>query len=127
MYRLRVATEPRLSPDGRYAVVTLQTVAPTYDAYQQALWIVPTDPAADGEPRQLTLGARNDRYPRFSPDGRSLAFISDRRIEAEQEPARPKESKDREDKDQVHLLPLDGPGEARRASLVQRSQGTPVP
>jgi Tol biopolymer transport system component len=99
VYRLRVATEPRLSPDGRYAVITLQTVAPTYDAYRQALWIVPTDPGADGEPRQLTLGARNDRYPRFSPDGRTLAFISDRRIQAEQEPARPKESKDREDKD----------------------------
>jgi dipeptidyl aminopeptidase/acylaminoacyl peptidase len=120
VYRLRVATEPRLSRDGRYAVFTLQAVAPTYDAYWQALWIVPTDPSADGEPRQLTLGARNDRYPRFSPDGRTLAFISDRRIQAEQEPARPKESKDREDKDQVHLLPLDGPGEARRLTDLPR-------
>jgi dipeptidyl aminopeptidase/acylaminoacyl peptidase len=100
--------------------MTLQSVAPTFDAYRQALWIVPTDPAADGDPRQLTLGARNDRYPRFSPDGRTLAFISDRRIQAEQEPARPKESKDREDKDQVHLLPLDGPGEARRLTDLPR-------
>jgi dipeptidyl aminopeptidase/acylaminoacyl peptidase len=120
VYRLRIATEPRLSPDGRYAVITLQTVAPTYDAYRQALWIVPTDPGPDGEPRQLTLGARNDRYPRFSPDGRTLAFISDRRIQAEEEPARPKESKDREDKDQIHLLPLDGPGEARRLTDLPR-------
>ena len=38
--RLRVATEPRLSPDGRWAVVTLQTVAPSYDGYRQALWLV---------------------------------------------------------------------------------------
>ena len=32
MYRLRIATEPRLSPDGKHAVVTLQTVAPGFDA-----------------------------------------------------------------------------------------------
>ena len=120
LYRLRIATEPRISPDGRWAVVTLQTVAPTYDGYRQALWLVPTDPAADGEPRQLSIGARNDRHPRFSPDGRTLAFLSDRRLQAEQEPTRPKESKDREDKDQVHLLPIDGPGEARRLTDLPR-------
>jgi dipeptidyl aminopeptidase/acylaminoacyl peptidase len=119
LYRLRVATEPRISPDGRWAVATLQTVAPTYDGYRQSLWFVPTDPA-DGEPRQLTIGARNDRHPRFSPDGRTLAFLSDRRLTAEEEPTRPKEAKDREDKDQVHLLPIDGPGEARRLTDLPR-------
>jgi dipeptidyl aminopeptidase/acylaminoacyl peptidase len=119
LYRLRVATEPRLSPDGRWAVVAVQTVAPTFDGYRQALWLVPTDPAADGAPRQLTLGVGKDRWPRFSPDGRTLAFISDRRLQAEEEPGRPS-GKDREDKDQVHLLPLDGPGEARRLTDLPR-------
>ena len=28
LYRLRIPTEPRLSPDGRWAVVTLQSVRP---------------------------------------------------------------------------------------------------
>ena len=97
-----------------------QTVAPTYDGYRQALWLVPTDPGADGPPRQLTIGARNDHHPRFSPDGRTLAFISDRRLQAEEEPARPKDCEDREDKDQVHLLPIDGPGEARRLTDLPR-------
>ena len=32
LYRLRIATEPRLSPDGSVAVVTLQTVAPASTA-----------------------------------------------------------------------------------------------
>ena len=86
LYRLRIATEPRLSPDGRIAVVTLQTVAPGFDGYRQALWLVPTD--RSGAPRQLTLGVRNDRHPRFSPDGRTLAFISDRRSIVEEEPER---------------------------------------
>ncbi|HSL76084.1 MAG TPA: hypothetical protein VK867_03995, partial [Candidatus Limnocylindrales bacterium] len=120
LYRLRIATEPRLSPDGRWAVVTLQTVAPTYDAYTQSLWLVPTDIDADGGPRQLTIGSRNDRFARFSPDGRWLAFISDRRLQTEHEPSRPKESRDREDKDQIHVLPIDGPGEARRITDMPR-------
>ena len=40
LYRLRVATEPRLSPDGRHAVVVVQTVAPDFDGYRHALWLV---------------------------------------------------------------------------------------
>jgi len=119
LYRLRIATEPRLSPDGRWAVISVQTVAPTFDAYRQALWLVPTDPAADGAPRQLTIGIGKDRWPRFSPDSRTLAFISDRRAQAEQEPTRP-DAKVREDKDQVHLLPINGPGEARRLTDLPR-------
>jgi len=118
MYRLRVAVEPRLSPDGRYAAVSLQTVAPGFDGYREALWLVPTDGSA--APRQVTLGARRDHHPRFSPDGATLGFISDRRSLVEDETSWPKrEPKDREDIEQVHLLPLDG-GEARRLTDLPR-------
>jgi dipeptidyl aminopeptidase/acylaminoacyl peptidase len=121
LYRLRIATEPRLSPDGRHVAVTLQTVAPGFDGYRHALWLVPTD---QGKARQLTIGAKHDRQPRFSPDGRTLAFISDRRALVEEEPGRGgRDDKDRrrgrEDRDQVHLLPLDG-GEARRLTDLPR-------
>ena len=37
LYRLRIATEPRLSPDGRLAVVVLQTVAPPSPNFQRRL------------------------------------------------------------------------------------------
>ena len=114
--RLRIPTDPRLSPDGRLAVVTLKTVAPLHDGYRTALWAVPTD---GGPARQLTLGARHDRHPRFSPDGRTLAFLSDRRPIVEEEPDRPADAADREDGTQVHLLPLDG-GEARRLTDLPR-------
>ena len=118
LYRLRIASEPRVSPDGRLAVVSLQTVSTGFDEYRHALWLVTTDGSA--EPRQLTLGTRHDRHPRFSPDGRTLAFLSDRRSHVEDEPAWPRrEPKDREDLDQVHLLPLDG-GEARRLTNLPR-------
>ena len=123
LYRLRIPTQPALSPDGRWAVVTLQTVAPGFDEYRHALWLVPTD-AADGEPRQLTIGAKHDRHARFSPDGRSIAFLSDRRAQVEEEPRREQPIKDREDLVQVHVLPLDGPGEARRLTDLPRGVET---
>jgi len=118
LYRLRVATQPRLSPDGRFAVFTLQTVAPGFDEYREALWLVATD--RETAPRQLTLGAKHDRHPRFSPDGRTLGFLSDRRALVEEEPDRATPGRpDREDTTQVHLLPLHG-GEARRLTDLPR-------
>jgi dipeptidyl aminopeptidase/acylaminoacyl peptidase len=118
LYRLRIATEPRLSPDGGVAVVTLQTVAPRFDGYRSALWLVATD--GSSPPRQVTLGANHDRHPRFSPDGRTLAFISDRRPLVEDDPrVRAGAPGPREDTNQVYLLPLDG-GEARRLTDLPR-------
>jgi dipeptidyl aminopeptidase/acylaminoacyl peptidase len=114
---LRIATEPRLSPDGRLVAFTLQTVARRWDGYRHAIWLVPADGSSPA--RQLTIGARHDRHPRFSPDGRTLAFLSDRRLRVEDEPDRPKDEKEREDATQVHLLALDG-GEARRLTDLPR-------
>ena len=108
LYRFRIPTSPRLSPDASLALVTLQTVAPKRDGYRHALWAVPLD--GGGAARQLTLGHRHDRAARFSPDGTRLAFLSDRRASVEEEPAA---QGDRPDLAQVYLLPLAG-GEARR-------------
>ena len=118
VYRFRIPTEPRLSPDGDRVVFTVKAASPRHDGYRTALWIAPTDGGADARP--LTIGAKADRHPRFSPDGRSLAFLSDRRLLVEDEPDRPKDAKEREDGTQIHLLPLDG-GEARRLTDLPRS------
>ncbi len=119
LYRLRVPTDPRLAPDGRSIVCAVQQVAPAHDGYRTALWRVQmgADGAAAGEPHRLTLGAKQDGHARFSPDGRTLAFLSDRRAVVEDELDPPKE---REDLVQVHLLPLDRPGEARRLTDLPR-------
>ena len=115
LYRLRVATDPRLSPDGTVVAFALQTVAPGKDGYRHAIWAVDV---AGGEPRRLTLGARHDTHARYSPDGRTLAFLSDRRLHVEEEPAAG-DAKEREDAQQVHLLPLAG-GEAMRLTDLPR-------
>lgn len=117
VYRLAVPFEPALSPDGETVAFTVRRSSPGKDGYRHAIWMGPADGSADA--RQVTLGARTDRSPMFSPDGRTLAFISDRRVAVEEEPDRPKDAKDRHDVAQVHLLPLDG-GEARRLTDLPR-------
>ena len=115
LYDLRIATDPCLSPDGRWVAFTVQTVNARHDEYRHAIWLVPADGSAP--PRQVTIGAKHDRHPRFAPGGRSLAFISDRRLVTEDPPG---DAEDREDIDQLHLLPLDG-GEARRVTDLPRA------
>src|SRR5664279_3058466 len=115
LYRFRIPTDPQLAPGGDRIAFTVQTVAPTWDGYRHAIWSAPFDGSVPAE--RLTIGSKHDTSPRFAPDGRSLAFLSDRRIGVEEEPAA---AKDREDSVQVHLLPLDRPGEAQRLTNLPR-------
>ena len=117
LYRLVVPFDPCLSPDGRLVAFTVKRPSVGRDGYRHAVWLTSTDGSTPA--RQATIGGRTDRLARFSPDGRTLAFISDRRLLVEEEPDRPKEAKDRLDCDQIFLLPLDG-GEARRLTDLPR-------
>jgi dipeptidyl aminopeptidase/acylaminoacyl peptidase len=117
LYRLAIPTDPRLAPDGRTVAFTVQRGAVGRDAYRRSIWLAQLD--GTGEARQVTLGARADRHARFSPGGRTLAFLSDRRLFVEEEPDRPSNPIDRDDCHQVHLLPLNG-GEARRLTDLPR-------
>ena len=62
-----------VSPDGERVVYTRRTVAG--DRYQVNLWLVPY---RGGRPRRLTHGRWSDTAPAWSPDGRTIAFLSDR-------------------------------------------------
>ena len=118
LYRIAIPFDGRLSPDGRHASFTVQRVGPSFDAYRTSIWVAATDPdGGEGEPRRLTTAARRDWHARWSPDGRRLAFLSDRRSTVEEEPAA---GTDREDVTQVHVLPMDRPGEARRLTDLPR-------
>ncbi len=73
---LRVPTDVRLSPDGRFAAYVVKENAPDLAGYRSAIWLAVVD--GSEAPRRLTLGANHDGSPRWSPDGRYLAFLSDR-------------------------------------------------
>jgi dipeptidyl aminopeptidase/acylaminoacyl peptidase len=115
LYQLRVPTETAVSPDGRFVAFTVKSVAPGRDGYRSALWIAPTDGEAPA--RQLTVGRKSDTVPRWSPDGRLLAFLSDRAgvLQAGGAGARPgKAEAPKEGGTQVWLLPFADGGEARQ-------------
>jgi dipeptidyl aminopeptidase/acylaminoacyl peptidase len=120
LYELRVPTEVAISPDGELVAFTVKSVAPGKDGYRQSLWLVQADGSAPA--RQLTLGANNDTTPRWSPDGRTLAFVSDRMAilikGGAGEEAGVDEPPD-EGARQVWLLPMDG-GEARQLTRLPK-------
>ncbi len=107
LYAFQWVAAPQISPDGRQAAYVLVTVNEKHDGYDTSLWIVPTSAAA--APRRLTAGPR-DSAPRWSPDGRTLAFLR---------------SPGEKEKPQIFLLPLDG-GEARALTDLPGGASTPV-
>ena len=90
----------QISPDGSQVAFVLGDSFRSDGKWpMSALWTVP---ARGGPMRRLTTGPRSDSLPRWSPDGRLVAFLSDR---------------SKKDQRQVFLLSMDG-GEARQLTDV---------
>lgn len=65
--------EPHVTPDGTRAVVTADVLTDLEGPQRTALFS-----ADDGRLRQITANPGSARAGRFSPDGRTLAFLADR-------------------------------------------------
>ena len=68
--------EPRLSPDGSNVAFVVTTIDVDENDYRSRVWLAALDGATP--PRPFTAGEGKDSTPRWSPDGRSLAFVSER-------------------------------------------------
>ena len=75
MLAMQRISEPEVSPDGSRVVFTLRTTDLEANKGTTDLWLVQT---ADNTLRQLTTHAASDSGPRFSPDGRTILFLSTR-------------------------------------------------
>src|SRR5262245_26845915 len=69
-------TDPQLSPDGSQVIFVRTTTDPNSGDRNADIWQVPVDGSSPA--RELIVGSKTDNTPRFSPDGRNIAFISTR-------------------------------------------------
>jgi dipeptidyl aminopeptidase/acylaminoacyl peptidase len=75
MFRIKRVTDPQLSPDGKSVAYVVTVVDKAANRTNSDIWIIPSN---GGESRQLTNSPRHDRHPRWSPDGKSILFESNR-------------------------------------------------
>src|SRR6266581_9370402 len=75
LYQFKFLSKPRISPDGQRVAFVVTIIDEGKHEYRSSIWVVPT---AGGEARRFTGGTANAHSPCWSPDGRWLAFISDR-------------------------------------------------
>jgi dipeptidyl aminopeptidase/acylaminoacyl peptidase len=87
-------SDPRVSPDGKQVAYVVWRIDRDDNSYRSAIWLAPLD--GEGSPRQFTSGSKRDASPRWSPDGATIAFTSNRDGETAQ----------------VHVMPVAG-GEPR--------------
>ena len=98
---LRDVDEPNISPDGNLVAYVVKSPDVEKDKLPGNLWLAKWD---GSENRALTFGNKGASHPRWSPDGKWIAFLSGREEENEI--------------DQLWVLPIGG-GEAEKLTNLK--------
>jgi dipeptidyl aminopeptidase/acylaminoacyl peptidase len=103
---MKSAANPRISPDGRRVVYEVVATNWEDNAFDRNLWIAEV---ASGEVRPLTSAKKSSTGAEWSPDGKWIAFLSDRPGQISGSTA---------DKKQLYVISADG-GEAQQLTKVE--------
>ena len=103
-------SDPQISPDGTKVLFTYTTASVKEDKYHRHIWLLPLN---EKKPKQFTYGNGNDSHPRWSPDGQTILFLSNR-SNGENKPGM-----------QIFVISADG-GEARRLTSVEEGVTNPT-
>ena len=98
--RLKEVGDARFSPDGTRIVYVVGETASDRTRVNTRLWTMPVN---GGEAKRLTTGEANESTPRWSPDGKWIAFYSNR-----------------DGKDSIWIAPAGG-GEPKLVTRVRRT------
>ena len=100
------ALNPKISPDGKRVVYEVQKTNWEENAFERNLWIGET---GSGETHALTTAKKSSTNPAWSPDGKWIAFLSDRPGQI---------AGTAEGKKQLYVISADG-GEAQQVTKVE--------
>lgn len=75
LIKVRRVSDPQISPDGRWIAYTITDTDKTANRGTTQIYLVSSN---GGEPRQITSEKASSNLPRWSADGKRLAFVSAR-------------------------------------------------
>lgn len=75
MMAIRRVGAPQPSPDGKWIAFDVSTIDLAANTRRSAIHLVPS---TGGESKKITGGEKQDENPVWSPDGRTLAYVSNR-------------------------------------------------
>jgi dipeptidyl aminopeptidase/acylaminoacyl peptidase len=77
---LKIVSDAQVSPDGRWVAYVVTAADMKENANDSDVWLIST---AGGEAVRLTASKKSDNQPRWSPDGKRIAFVSAREEKAQ--------------------------------------------
>ncbi len=103
--KIKYVGDPQISPNGETVAYVVTEADIPGKTYHSSIWLASTDGSWS---RKFTHSNAKDSSPRWSPDGATLAFLSDR-----------------SEKTQLYLMPVNG-GEAQRLTDLKNGVAEPV-